>query len=150
TWGLYLFVKARNQDLTFAILQFADDLSEREERVRGCATVHAGVQVRLSAKSFNLRVNETTQANAQGRKVGRKQLGIANQGKISFQFGFLLTNVLRDRLTTNFFLTFDDELDVQRQLAIVPFHQGFDSFDFHPELAFVVHGSAGIDIVVTL
>ena len=62
----------------------------------------------------------------------------------------MLTNVLRDRLTTNFFLTFDDELDLQRQLAIVPFHQGFDSFDFHPELAFVVHGSSGIDIVVTL
>src|SRR4029078_7813092 len=117
--GLYPFVKARNQDLTFAVLQFADDLNKRKERVRGGAAIHARVQVRLSAKSFNLRVNETAQANAQGGKVGRKQLGIANQGKISFQFGFLLTNVLCDRLTTDFFLTFDDELDVQRQLAIV-------------------------------
>src|SRR5439155_5638784 len=33
---------------------------------------------------------------------------------------------------------------------MVTFHQSLDGFDFHPELPFVVHGTARIDVVVTL
>ena len=39
---------------------------------------------------------------------------------------------------------------VNRQLAAAGLHEGFEGFDFHPELAFIVDGAAGVDVVVAL
>ncbi len=40
--------------------------------------------------------------------------------------------------------------NVDGQLAVVCLEEGFESFDFHPELAFVVDRAAGIDVVIPL
>src|SRR5579864_175750 len=43
--GFHAFVEAGYQDFAFRIFHLADDLDQGEKRVRGSATVHAGVQI---------------------------------------------------------------------------------------------------------
>ena len=72
------------------------------------------------------------------------------RAKSAFSFGFLLADVLGDRFAADFFFAFENDLDVDRQLAAVALHQRFERLDFHPELALVVDRAAGIDVVVAL
>jgi hypothetical protein len=46
------------------------------------------------------------------------------------------------------FLAFDDQLEVQRQLA-PDREDGLDRFEIHPHLALVVHGSASVEVAVS-
>ncbi len=106
------------------------------------------MQIGLRSNGFDFGVHEAAQTDAQSRKIGGKQFGIADQREIGLQLAFLLAHIFGNGLAADFFFALDDELHIQRQLAGVASHQGFDGFDLHPELAFVVHRAAGIDIVV--
>ena len=148
--SLDAFVEAGDQDFALGVFQLADDLDQGEERIRGSASVHAGVQVGLGAVGFDFGVDQTAQADAQRGKIGREEFGVADQREISFQLGFLLDDVFVDGFAADFFFAFENHFHVDRQLAAAGLHEGFESFDFHPELAFVVDGAAGVDVVVAL
>ena len=69
---LYVFVKAGNENPTLRIFQFADDLNQREKRIRRRTPVHAGVQISLRSNGFNFGIDQPAQPNAQGREIGRE------------------------------------------------------------------------------
>ena len=121
-----------------------------EERIGRRAAVHAGVQIGLGAHRFDFGIDQAAQSDAQSGEIGRKQFGVADQREIGLQLCLFLAHIGRDRFAANFFFAFDDELHIQRQLAVVALHQGFDGFDFHPELAFVVDCAASVNVVVAL
>ena len=116
---LHALIEAGDKHLAIGVLELADDFDEGKERIGRCAAVHAGMEVSLGSNRFNFRIDQPAQADAQSRKIGREQLGIAHQREVGFQFGFLRADVRRNRFTANFFFTFDNELHVERQLAAV-------------------------------
>ena len=58
--------------MAFRVLQFADDLNQREQRIGRRPTIHAGVQINLGPHGFNFGVNQSPQAHAQRWEVGGK------------------------------------------------------------------------------
>ena len=96
--SFHALVEAGNQDLAFGVFQLADDLDQREERIRRCAAVHAGVQIGLGAVRFDLGIDQAAQSDAQRGKIGREQFGVADQREVGLQLGFLLADVFGDRL----------------------------------------------------
>src|SRR5438876_877709 len=61
-----------------------------------------------------------------------------------------VSSVNGNRFAAHFVFALDDDFHIQRQLTVVRLHQRFKSLNLHPELAFIVHRAAGIDIVVAL
>ena len=62
----------------------------------------------------------------------------------------LLLDVLLDALAADFFFAFEEHAHVDGQLAVAGLEQRFEGLHLHPELAFVVHGAASIDVLVAL
>ena len=102
----------------------------------------------LAPYGFDFGVDQAAQSDAKRGKIGREKFGVADQREIGFQLGFLLADIFGDRLSADFFFAFENYFHVYRQLAAAGLHERFESFDFHPELAFVVDGAAGIDVVI--
>ena len=98
--------------------------------------------------SFDFGVDQAAQSDAERGKIGREKFGVADQREVGFQLGFLLADIFGDRLAADFFFAFENHFHVDRQLAAAGLHEGLEGFDFHPELAFVVDGAAGIDVVI--
>ena len=136
--------------MPLASFNLADDFDEGEQGIRRRAAVHAGVQIGLGAHRFDLGVDQTAQADAQRGKIGREKFGIADQREIGLQLGFLLAHIFGDGLAADFFFPFEKNLHVDGQLAVASLHERFQRLYFHPELAFVVHRAAGVDVVVAL
>ena len=74
---------------------------------------------RSSRPRFDFGIDQAAQADAQSRKIGREQFGIAHQREVGFQLRLLLADVGRNGLASNFFLAFKDALHVDGQLAVV-------------------------------
>src|SRR3974390_732581 len=149
---LYGIVEAGDEDVTVGVFQLTEDLDETEDRVRSGATVHAGVQIDLGAFGFDLGVEQAAQADAERGNVGRKQLGVGDQGEVGLQllFAGVGLHVVLDAFAADFFFALDEHADVDGQLAVAGLKQGFEGLELHPELAFVVNGAAGVDVVVAL
>ena len=62
----------------------------------------------------------------------------------------MLADIFGDGFAAHFFLTFKNDFDVDRQLAVVRVKERLEGFHFHPELAFIVDRAAGVDVVVAL
>ena len=148
--GFHALVEAGDQDFALGVFHLADHLDQGEEGIRRSAAVHARVQIGLGAVGFDLGIDQAAQADAQSGKIGREEFGVADQREIGLQLGFLLANVFGDRLAADFFFAFEDDLHVDGQLAAAGLQERFEGFHFHPELAFVVDGAAGVDVVVAL
>ena len=116
--SFHAFVEAGDQNFALRIFQLADDLDQREERIRRGAAVHAGVQIDLGADGFDLGVDQAAQADAQRGKIGREKFGVADQREIGFQLGFLLADILGDRFAADFFFAFKNYFHVDGQLAV--------------------------------
>ena len=121
--GFDVLVKTRDQHLAFGIFQLADDFDQRKQRIGRGPSVHARVQVGLCAHRFDFRIHQPSQADAQSRKVGSKQLSVANQREVRFQFRLLLADVLGDRLAAHLFFSFEDDLHVDGKFAAMRLHQ---------------------------
>ena len=116
------------------------------------AAVHAGVQIGLRALGFDLGVNQSAQADAQRRHIGREQLGVGDQREVGLQLpgGGVLLDVLLDALAAHFFFALDEHADVDGQLAVAALEQRLEGLELHPELAFVVDGAARVDVLIAL
>jgi len=80
--------------------------------------------------------------------LGAKSSVSPDQGEVGFQLGFLLDDVFVDRFAADFFFALENNFHIDGQLAATGLHERFEGFHFHPELAFVVNGAAGVDVVV--
>lgn len=148
--SFYVLVKAGDGDFSFGILQLADDFNQREERVGSGSAVHTGVKIGFGASAFDFRIDQTAQADAERREIGREEFGIADQGEIRFELFAFFANVGSDGFASYFFFAFHDDFEIERELAAVSLHEGFEGLHLHPELALVVDGTARIDIVIAL
>ena len=83
-------------------------------------------------------------------RLGAKSSVSQTRAKSAFSLAFCLTKVFGDGFAADFFFAFENDFHVDGQLAAAGLHEGFEGFDFHPELAFVVDGAAGVDVVVAL
>ena len=122
----------------------------REQRVGRRAAVHAGVQVGGRALRLDLGIHQAAQADAQRGQVGREQFGVGDQREVRLQLVLVLADVVGNGLAADFLFAFQDDAHVDRQLAVAGFHQRLEGLQLHPELAFVVHRAASIDVVVAL
>src|SRR4051812_48107156 len=59
-------------------------------------------------------------------------------------------DVLGNGFSANFFFTFENDLDIDGQLAIVRFEQRLEGLHLHPELTFVINRTASVDVVIAL
>ena len=146
--SLHAPVEAGDQHVTFRILQLADDFNQRKERIRRRAPIHTRMQIHLGSVRFDFRIDQSTQADAQSRKIRSEQFRIADQREISLQLGLLLFHIFCDGFAANFFFAFKNNFHINRQLAIAGFHQRLERLHFHPKLALIVDRAARINIVV--
>ncbi len=123
--------------------------AERDEGIGRCAAVHAGVQIGVCAADFDLGVDHAAQADAERGKAGREELGVGDEREVGFEIGGLGGDVGGNSLPSHFFFAFEEDADVERQLAVVG-EQRFESLDLRPDLALVVDGAAGVEIAVAL
>ncbi len=145
-----LVVEAGDEDAAVFVLELGDDLAEGDEGVGSGAAVHAGVQVGAGAAGLDLGVDHAAQADAERGQVGREHLGVGDEGDVGLQLVAVLADELGDSLAADLFLAFEDDADVDGELAAAGDEQGLEGFDVHPHLALVVDGAAGVEIAVAL
>ena len=110
------------------------------------------MQIGLGALRLDLGIEQAAQSHTQSGKIGREQLGVGDQREVGLQFAGVgvLQDVFFDALAAHFFFALDQHADVDGQLAVATLEQRLKCFELHPELAFVVDGAAGVDVLIAL
>jgi hypothetical protein len=108
------------------------------------------VQILLCAANLKLGVDHAAQADAEGGQAIGKQLGIGDQGEVGLELGGLGSDKGRNSLSANFLFAFENDADVEGQLAIVGGKERLKSLDVGIDLALVVTAATGVEIAVAL
>ena len=135
------------QDVAVFVFESGDDLRDGGEGIGRSAAVHAGVEVGLGAADFEFGVDHAAQADAEGGQAGGEEFGVGDEREVGLEIGGLGGDVVGNSLPSHFFFAFEEDADIERE-RFVGGEQGFEGFDLHPDLAFVVDGAAGVDIAV--
>ena len=118
------------------------------DRVWRGAAVEAGVQIAIRTGGFHLHIDQAAQPDAQGGKALRVKLRIGDQRDVGLELGRIFRDELADGRAADLFFAFDQELEIDGQLARVHGAQRFGGLDVHVHLPFVVGRAAGVDVAV--
>src|SRR5262249_26228512 len=133
----YTVVKSGNPDVPVTILERAEDLRDRLNRVGRRAAIDAGMQVVVRAFDEKLPIDDPAQPDADGRQPGGEHLRVADDYRIRFQAWRLAAHVMLNVLSPGFFLTLYQELHIHGEAA-VSFQQALDSLDLEIRLSLVI------------
>ena len=106
------------------------------------------MEVALGSGGFDFGVDEAAQTDAECWDSLGVKGSVGHQRDVGFELARIVFDVLGDRLAANFLFAFNQELDVQRELAVVDRAQGFNGLDVHVELALVVGRAACIEVAL--
>ena len=105
------------------------------------------MQVVGGAARFQFGVNKAAQAGGDGGEFRREHFRIADQRRVSFQPLRVGRHVLLDVFASHFLFAFEQELDVDGQLAF-GLQESLHRFEQKIGLPFVIDGAAGIEVVI--
>jgi hypothetical protein len=105
------------------------------------------VEIAFRAGQLDLIVVEAAKAVGDGRDAFAKHGSVGDDEGIGFQFGFIVLNEVPQADAANFFLAFDEDLDVNGEFT-VDVVKGFEGLQVDVNLAFVVGGAAAKDVAV--
>ncbi len=108
------------------------------------------MQIDFSATRLDLGIHQSTQTDAERRKVRRIHFRVGDQRKVTFEFLRILGHEFGDRLASNLFLAFEQELYIDRQSAATTLHKGLKSLQMHEHLSLVVHSAPRIEVLIAL
>ena len=148
--GLYLVVEARNQDPAPSVLQLRDDMRERNERIGRRAAIHPGMKIDPGAARLDLGIDHAAQTDTKCRQLRREHLGVGYQREVGLEPVCMGAQELRKCLAAYLLLAFEDDPDVQGQLATRGRQQRLKRFQMHVHLALVVDRAAGIEVAAAL
>ena len=119
------------------------------ERIGGCAAVHAGVEVGLGAADFDLGVDHAAQTDAKSGQAGSEEFGVGDEGEVGLEVGGLdaTYSAIPSPPTSS---SPSKRTRTLRGRVLLAASKSFESFDLHPDLAFVIDGAAGVDVAVAL
>ena len=140
-------VEAGDFDLAVGPCQARQDRGQRIERVGDGAAVCAGVQIAVGPLDQDLEVRQSLEAVGDRGDPRRELAGVGDDGIIALQPLVVLAHVGFEAGPPDFFLTLDQDLDIDRQRARC-LEPRLDGLQMSEHLALVVGGSPGIEVAV--
>ncbi len=105
------------------------------------------MQIARRTGGFDFHIDQAAQSYAEGGKPFGVKRGVGNERDVGLQLGRIFCDITGDGSAADFLFAFDQELEIHRERAVYR-AQGLDGLDVHVHLAFVVGGSAGVDVAV--
>jgi hypothetical protein len=118
-------------------VQLSDDFSKSLNRIVNRPTERPRMQIFVWTNEVDLHVGKSAQAVADGRHILRKHRRIRDQHQICFQQLFVFLYKFLEILAADFFLPFNEKLEIHRKRAVVP-EIRFNAFQVNQHLAFVI------------
>ena len=129
----------------FLSCSLANSSAEDRQRIGNGAAKNAGVQVLRGPGDFDFVVVEAAQGVGDRRDAAREHAGVRDDQGIGFELRFVVVDVVPKAFAADFFLAFDQDFDIDGQLA-GGLLQGVEGADVDMDLAFVVGGAAAEEI----
>ena len=144
----HVIVHTWNSDGTGGVFTLREQLHQAMNRIRRGAAIEAGMQIASRAGGFQFHIDQAAQPDAQSGKALGVELRVGDQRDIGLELGWIFRHELADGCAADLFFAFDQELQIDGQLALVHGAQCFSGLDVHVHLAFVVGRAAGVDVAV--
>src|SRR5947209_4763171 len=137
-------IKAGNGDVAVLVKDAAEDACQNPDWILRAAAKDAGMQIAVSGFDLDLVIDQSTQRGGYCRGVRVPHAGVANQREIGLELAPVLFKKWHEILRADFFFTFNDHGDVDRQRPGHGF-PGPAGFDEGHQLALIVLGAARND-----
>ena len=140
-------VEAGDLDAPAAILHLRQDLRQHHRRVCDGAAERSRMQIALRAAEIDLAVDEAAQPVANRRDAAIEHRRIRDHDDVGAELALVGLDEVVEVRRADFFLAFEDDLHVDRQLAGL-LQVRLDGLEVHEHLALVVGRSARVDLAV--
>ena len=142
-----MLVQLRDGDATVGAFEADEDLGQGLDGIGANAAEFAGVEIVLGALGVDLGVDDAAEAVGDGGDAGGGHAAIHDEGDVGGELLLMLFDVGLDGFAAALLFALDEDFEVDGE-GVTGAGEGAQRHEGGEDLAFVVHGATGVEVLV--